>query len=81
MSLPGNDATGSAGHTRGAADGRDVAGKLYAVRVTTGVVTVSALKTEDLTPRPGTRRLGIQRAAGATSVLLFNLEGGFKVKT
>jgi len=52
MSLRGNDAMGSAGHARGTAPGRDVAGKLYAGRATTGVVTVSELKTEDLAPRP-----------------------------
>lgn len=52
MSLCGNDPTGSAGHARGTAAWHDVAGELYAGRVTTGVVTVSGLKTEDLAPRP-----------------------------
>jgi hypothetical protein len=41
---------GSAGHARGAAAGRDVAGKLYAGGATTSVVPLSGLKTEDLTP-------------------------------
>lgn len=39
---------GTAGHARGQEAGRDVAGKLYADRLTTTVVTVSGLKAEDL---------------------------------
>ena len=49
MSLYGNDATGSAGHARGLKARCDIAGKLYAGWVTTGVVTTSGLNPQDLT--------------------------------
>lgn len=52
MSLCGNDAMGAAGHARGHEAGRDLAGKRYAGGATTGVVTISGLKTEDLAPKP-----------------------------
>ena len=44
MSLCGNDAMGSAAHARGASAGRNVAGKLYADRVTTTVAPSQDLK-------------------------------------
>lgn len=44
MSLRRNDATGSADHARGKEAGPDVASRLYAASVATGVVTTQDSK-------------------------------------